>query len=123
MRTNSIRGLARTTFALKRPGESEFWFAHLLSLGATTAWDWQAEGARLSNSGKYIAAGQSYEKAASLGDDWKNWCTAAMWLSIAREVPDSVLSDARKCIEKDSGKKDFRKNLGRSSRRDCIGAK
>jgi S1-C subfamily serine protease/Flp pilus assembly protein TadD len=106
---NSIRGLTRTTYALKNPREAESWFSMLVDMGAANVWDWQQEGARLHDQGKYNEAAKAYQNAATLGGGWTNRCRAAVdfWGS----NDDEALSSARECINAGTGKQDSDKWL------------
>jgi serine protease Do len=106
---NSVRGLIRTSFALKRFADSESWFRGLTDTGSATAWDWEIEGARLSDQKKDKDAGNAHVRAATMGGSWTNWCTAAIMYWIIAE--DDALTSARSCLDAGTGKPNSDKSM------------
>jgi tetratricopeptide (TPR) repeat protein len=113
--TASLRGLIRTTSALKQYSESQNWFNELVRTGNVNAVDWISQADRLSSQSRFAEAGQAYETAAGAGGYYVNWCQASVMYSIA-ENDDSVLSTARACIEKGTGVKDSEQRLSAAHR-------
>ena len=102
----SLRGLVRTSFALKAYAESDGYFQMLVNTGKATAFDWDEQGARLFQRQEFRAAGDSYEQAAQTPFLWNDWCLAAKSYLGASGAEDKVLEASRACIEKGEGQKD-----------------
>jgi serine protease Do len=98
----ALRGLIRTSYALKNAAETQRLFDQLVSTGKASSWDWSSQGDRLSEQDKFAQAGNAYTTAAMNGQIYADWCSAAMNFDMAGQ-DDLVLSAARSCIEKGSG--------------------
>jgi tetratricopeptide (TPR) repeat protein len=108
---SSSRGLMRTAYALGKPAEGAYWFNTLVTLGEAGSWDWQGQGDRLKQLHQYKDAGESYQRAASLGGAWTSWCDAMGAFAMAPGTEDSVLVNGRKCISQGVGKQHSEVNL------------
>jgi tetratricopeptide (TPR) repeat protein len=98
----ALRGLIRTSYALKNNSDSQRFFDRLVSTGKATPYDWSSQGERLSVQKKYEEAGNAYSTAASNGNDYTLWCSAALNFDMVSQ-DDLVLSAARACIAAGTG--------------------
>jgi hypothetical protein len=74
----ALRGLIRTSYALKNSSDSQRLFDQLVSTGKASSYDWSSQGDWLGEENKYEEAGNAYSKAAINGNDYALWCSAAM---------------------------------------------
>jgi tetratricopeptide (TPR) repeat protein len=108
---DSVRGLVRTAYSLKRPADGDAWFQRLVTSGKATPRDWELNGKRLYQRGQFKEAGRSYQQAAELGGRWTTWCQAADSFTFAPGEEESVLACAHKCLGAGTGKKDSEAKL------------
>jgi tetratricopeptide (TPR) repeat protein len=106
----SLRGLIRTSYSLKKISDSQHWFEQLVSTGKASASDRSSQGDRFSEQNKFEEAGNAYRKAAIDGNDYAQWCSAALNYDFTSQ-DDLTLSSARACIEGGTGKQDVNVKL------------
>jgi tetratricopeptide (TPR) repeat protein len=98
----ALRGVIRTSYALKNRSDSQRLFDQLVSTGKASSYDWSAQGERLNDQFKYEEAAVAYSKAAAGGGEFGNWCSAALNYSVTSKQ-DLTLSSARACIDGGTG--------------------
>jgi tetratricopeptide (TPR) repeat protein len=99
-----LRDLVTVAVDLKKAADVDKWFAALSQTGQANMWDWEQQARRLDGATRFAEAGEDWQRAAEFNIGWTNWCEAAGSFEMVPGREESVLFNARKCIDLGAGK-------------------